>query len=36
MAGVVGKIKLVVICYAFVEKIFTDFEEEGSETEKQN
>ena len=28
MAGVVGKIKFVVICFAFVEWIFTDFKAE--------
>ena len=36
VAAVVGKTKLEMICYAFVERVFTGFEEETLETKKLN
>lgn len=36
VAAVVGKTKLEMICYAFVERVFTGFEEETQETKKLN
>lgn len=36
VAAVVGKTNLEMICYAFVERVFTGFEEETQETKKLN